>query len=331
MRRVLCGSFTFLALIACSGEGESTQVPGAADPGPSNSSDRSGTPGPSLPTGADGGSGPRSDAGQGGDSGPAPTANNGFPAKWIDGTACPSEAKLQVWKYDDHTVILRQSLCTNFEAPFMYLLLGTDKALLVDTGTGAVNVQAEVQALVGTRALVVAHSHGHGDHVGGDGQFAGKPKTTVVGTQTNAVRAFFGLKDNAPVAYDLGGRIVDVLPIPGHQAAHVAFYDRSTKIMLTGDTLYPGRLYIDDFTAYKASVARLVSFVDAGHDVAWVLGAHIELAAAGNGQDFAQGSKAHPGEHVLQLKVDELRDLAALVGPMNTPKRTVRPHFTLSP
>ncbi len=271
------------------------------------------------------------DAGVVSDAGQVPAANYGFPAMWIDGTACATEPKVQVWKFDDNTFILRQSLCTNFEGPFMYLLLGADKALLVDTGTGAVNMASEVQPLVGNRALVVAHSHSHGDHIGGDAAFAGKPKTTVVGTQTAAVRNFFGIKDNAPVSYDLGGRLIDVMSIPGHQAAHVAFYDRNTKVLLTGDTLYPGRLYIDDFAAYRGSVARLVGFVDAGHEVSWVLGAHIELAAAGNGQDFAQGSKAHPGEHALQLKVDELRDLASVVGPMTTAKRTVRPHFILSP
>jgi len=41
-----------------------------------------------------------------------------------------------------------------------------------------------------------------------------------------------------------------------HEAAHLAFYDAETQLLLTGDTLYPGRLFIDDWTAYQASVAR---------------------------------------------------------------------------
>lgn len=293
----------------------------------------SGSGGSSSSGGGSSSSGGASSSGgssSGGDAG-GPPANAGFPGKWIDGTACATEPKVQVWKYDDATYVLRQSLCTNFEGPFVYLLLGSTKAILVDTGTGAVDLATEVGKLVGARDLVVAHSHGHGDHVGGDGQFAGKPKTTVVGTSAGAVRSFFQIQGEAAAAYDLGGRVLDLMMIPGHQAAHVAVYDRATRILLTGDTLYPGRLYIDDFASYRASVGRLVAFVDAGHPVSWVLGGHVELTAAGNGADFAQGSKAHPNEHVLQLTTAELRDLDAVVRPMTTPARTVRPHFILSP
>ena len=51
-----------------------------------------------------------------------------------------------------------------------------------------------------------------------------------------------------------------MIPIPGHQAAHVAYYDRRTGILHTGDHLYPGRLYVSDFAAYEASTHRLVEF-----------------------------------------------------------------------
>jgi len=41
---------------------------------------------------------------------------------------------LQVHKYNEQTFILRESLCSTFEAPFIYLLIGSEKALLIDTG-----------------------------------------------------------------------------------------------------------------------------------------------------------------------------------------------------
>ena len=44
---------------------------------------------------------------------------------------------IQVHAYDEHTVILRQSKTTSFEAPFLYLLMGNDRAVLFDTGATA--------------------------------------------------------------------------------------------------------------------------------------------------------------------------------------------------
>lgn len=257
---------------------------------------------------------------------------NGFPAKWIDGTACGTDPAIQTWNYAEGTFILRQSLCTTFEGPFMYLLVGATKALLVDTGTGGVDLRAEVLKLLAGKnvQLVVAHSHSHGDHVSGDNAFKGQASTTVVGLQPSAVKQFFGITGDAPAAFDLGGRVVDVLAIPGHQAAHVAFYDHETKLLLTGDTLYPGRLYIDDWNGYRASIPRLVAFVDAQRPVSFVLGGHIEMPKTGS--DFAFGAKQHPNEHALELGDKDLRELDTAVKAMGaTPSREVHPTFIISP
>ena len=243
--------------------------------------------------------GPTADAGPTTDAATTPK-NNGFPAKWIDGTACGTDPDVQTWELTPDTFILRQSLCKTFEGPFLYLFVGSTKALLVDTGTGGVDLRGKVMGLLGGKALqlVVAHSHGHGDHVNGDPAFKNQPNTTVVASGAAAVRQFFGISGDAAAAYDLGGRVIDVLPIPGHQAAHVAYYDHETQVLLTGDTLYPGRLYIDDWASYRASVPRLVAFVDAGHPVSFVLGGHIEMPKTG--ADYPFGSQVHANEHVLQ-------------------------------
>jgi glyoxylase-like metal-dependent hydrolase (beta-lactamase superfamily II) len=263
---------------------------------------------------------------------PVTPKNNGFPTKWIDGTACSTDPQIQTWKFTDDTYILRQSLCTNFEGPFLYLMIGKTKALLVDTGTGGVDLAGEVNRLIAGKnvQLVVAHSHSHGDHVGGDGAFRNQPNTTVVSTQTAAAQSFFGITGDAPSSFDLGSRVIDVLAIPGHQAAHLAFYDHETQLLLTGDTLYPGRLYIDDWNSYRTSVPRLVAFVDAQRPVSYIVGGHIEMPKTG--ADFAYGAQQHPNEHVLQLGDAELRELSAAVQAMgNTPTRQVHTSFIISP
>ncbi|NEA32625.1 MBL fold metallo-hydrolase [Streptomyces sp. SID13031] len=256
-----------------------------------------------------------------------------FPA-WDDGTTATglqaSNAQHQVHWYDDRTAIIRQALRTNFEGPFIYLLLGTEKALLLDTGTGHADLRKVVDELLAGRdlELVVAHTHGHGDHVGGDAQF-----DSVVGKSADEVAQYFGVTawPDQIVQFELGERILDVIPIPGHHPSHVAFYDRSTRLLLTGDSLYAGRLYVFDWPAFRASIARLAAFVAAGNPVELALGAHIEMTRQ-PGADFGMGADQHPGEHELQLDpavLTELADVMAAAG--ETPHRIVRDHFIVFP
>ena len=129
---------------------------------------------------------------------------------------------------------------------------------------------------------------------------------------------------------DLGGRLVDVLPIPGHEEAHVAFYDRRTGLLLTGDSLYPGRIYVRDLAAFRQSVDRLLAFVKAGHPVTHILGSHIEITV--DGAEFADEATAHPREHGLALDGDQLRDLQQTLAAMgSTVVRTSRPHYVIVP
>lgn len=115
-----------------------------------------------------------------------------FPERWIDGTD-PHEPPLQYHPYADGTWILRQSLHTDFEAPFLYLFKGEERALLVDTGAGGgVPVREVVDELVGEDfPLIVAHSHAHRDHVADDAQFFDRADTTVVGHSPEEVASFF--------------------------------------------------------------------------------------------------------------------------------------------
>ena len=134
------------------------------------------------------------------------------------------------------------------EAPFRLTWLGHNSFQLDTPGGRRVlldpwvesNPACPAEAKKLDRVDVVTISHGHGDHIAGDSQFIGQPNTVVVGTSQTAVKNFFGIVTwpTQIVAYDLGGgRVLDVIPIPGHQSAHIALYDRQTGILLTGDTL----------------------------------------------------------------------------------------------
>ena len=195
-----------------------------------------------------------------------------MPARWTDEkAACDHAPAFRIHEYNPTFFILRQSGCTNFEKPFLYLLLGSQEALLVDTGAPGADVSRAVEELLhrgslrqaeSTLPLLVIHSHGHGDHTAGDAALRGRKATRVIDAQPQAILEFFHLKKwpGQIAQYDLGNRMVDIVPIPGHQPASVAIYDRRTGLLLTGDTLYPGRLYVRDAPAFVQSIDRLVDF-----------------------------------------------------------------------
>jgi len=68
----------------------------------------------------------------------APTSSGSLDVRWRHGVrpgSGESEPPIQVHRFDEHTFILRQSKTVDFEAPFLYLFLGNERAVLFDTGT----------------------------------------------------------------------------------------------------------------------------------------------------------------------------------------------------
>ena len=252
---------------------------------------------------------------------------------WIHGSPAGSglaEPPIQVHRVDERTVILRQSKAVHDEAPFMALLFGDDRALLLDTGATARSDrfplrQTVDELLAGWLAshphegyeLVVAHSHAHADHVAADGQFADRTLTTVVGHDVDAVRRFFGFTDAWPderVTFDLGGRAVILIGGPGHHRSAIAVYDPWSGILFSGDTVLPGRLYAFDYPAFVATLDRLVAFT-AEHPVSHVFGCHVEMTTQ-PGIDYPLGARFQPDERAPQMTVEQLvevRDAAKQV------------------
>jgi hydroxyacylglutathione hydrolase len=155
---------------------------------------------------------------------------------------------------------------------------------------------------------------------------------TLVTAAVPALQKAFGIVHWPEQAgsIDLGERVIDVIPMPGHQPAAVAYYDRQTGILLTGDNLYPGRLYIGDFPAYLASTRRLVQFTE-GQPVAHILGCHIEQSATPF-VDYPAGTTYQPREHSLELGRAHLLELLAGLEQMQAkPVKLALRDFTIFP
>jgi len=259
--------------------------------------------------------------------------------QWNEGSPnCSTNPQppLQVHSYNGQTFILRENLCSTFEAPFLYLLVGSTKALLIDTGDvsdpKAMPLADTVMHLLPGDApvklpLLVVHTHRHQDHRAGDAQFAQLPNVQVVGFDLDSVRRFYKFTNwpNGSSEINLGDRTIDVIPTPGHNETEVSFYDRSTGLFFSGDFLMPARLLIEDASANLASAERVAAFVK-DRPIPFVLGGHIEMNS--DGEMFAWESQYHPHEHVLQMTKDDLLALPTALRSFNG-FYTVRGKFTM--
>ena len=252
--------------------------------------------------------------------------------RWIHGSPRRTpdrDPPFQVHRYEPHTYVLRQSKALSAEAPFLFLLFGNERAMLLDTGASKTNVGNPLRETVDGiieawladhpregYQLVVAHTHGHLDHVAGDSQFADRPRTTIVDRDVSVVQRFFGFTSwpDQIVSFDLGGRVLDLTGSPGHHPATLTIYDPWSGFLLTADNVLPGRIYAFDFPAYLASVERTVEFA-ATRRITHVMGCHIEMTNQ-PGRDYPAGCTYQPDERPLQMTVEHLlavRDAARSV------------------
>jgi len=195
-----------------------------------------------------------------------------------------------------------------FEEVISYLVVGTEKALLFDTGLGIGDIRAVVSELTELEPIVV-NSHTHYDHVGGNHQFPTVYATATEYTAANArgqkhenVAEFVGegwiwkktpegfdrdryesrpfaiaktIADGEPI--ELGGRKLEVLLMPGHAPDALCLIDRENRLLFIGDTFYTGALYAhlpgSDFAVYRQTARALAELRD---DVDFILPAHNE-------------------------------------------------------
>lgn len=246
----------------------------------------------------------------------------GFPANWL-----AFDRDYLVWAYSRDTIILRESLRNSFEGNFLYLLLDLDEsgearaALLIDSGTGLVDLKPYVLPVVGDAPLTVVSTHSHWDHFGGHRHFLGLENVRLLGYHPGStytpypegaeysvegVAADFGIQNwpEQNAEYAVGSRTVEALPIPGHTLDAIALYDRREELLFTGDSVYPGFLFIDDWAQAAWSLAKLERFCDE-RPVRYVLGGHVEVSKrkSWNGmfERFYFGTNTHFDEHPVQM------------------------------
>ncbi len=249
---------------------------------------------------------------------------------WIHGAVDCSEntgPDLDVYRHDDSTYVVRQNKCQTYEAPFIYVLIGDSKVLVLDTGALASTEDRSFYDLLSARidasqlegkSWLVLHTHGHGDHTKGDDSFVNREGVELVSADAQAINTYFQFEDwpNNNQIVSLGEREITVIPTPGHQEESLSFYDSQTRWLMTGDTFYPGAIYVKHWQAYRASIERLVHFSES-HSVEALMGAHIEMSTRA-GELYPIGSLFQPEERPLPLSVQNLKAVNTTL--RNTPK-----------
>lgn len=177
------------------------------------------------------------------------------------------------------------------EQTHCYLLLGSERCLLIDTGLGIGNIYAQVRTLTDLPVTAVA-THIHWDHIGGLGYFADLyvHKEEVSWLNGNFplslpfVRQMVGQCD-LPAGFDLchytvfqgqpstilvggetidlGNRQIQVIHTPGHSPGHLCFWEEQRGYLFTGDLVYKGTLYADypstDPDSYLRSLEKIAT------------------------------------------------------------------------
>ncbi len=169
---------------------------------------------------------------------------------------------------------------------YSYLIVGAERAILFDAGTGKRDIVPLVRSLTALPVTVVP-SHLHFDHVGALGRLDHTALIEVGDLRARAADGslqlgryeFMGLWDGLPAprfrvdtwwragqALDLGGRSVTVLHTPGHTPTSLSLYDADHRQLFCGDFMYPGHLYAflpgASRGAYLDTAERLLARVD---------------------------------------------------------------------
>ena len=194
----------------------------------------------------------------------------------------------KISEIDGNTYVISEP--NHWEETNCYLLIGEEKALIIDTGLGIGNIYNEVRKIT-DKPVTAIPTHVHWDHIGGlnnfpefyvhtaeaewiNGKFPlsndfvykllvkGNNLTDILKADDHAV--FQGepagfLKDGDII--ELGGRRIKILHTPGHSPGHICFFEEETGDLFSGDLIYKGTLFANyestDPEKYFESVQKI--------------------------------------------------------------------------
>ena len=153
------------------------------------------------------------------------------------------------------------------------LFIGTERALLVDTGFGQAESLKKLVETLTDKPVMLVVSHADFDHIGNNAEFG-----TAYMHPSEMSRFSQNETPNAEIApiwegeiIDIGGRSFEVILIPGHTPGSIALLDRENRIILTGDSISSGPIFMfgegRNIPAYIMSMEKLAGMKDAFDEI----------------------------------------------------------------
>ncbi|HLY31123.1 MAG TPA: MBL fold metallo-hydrolase [Ktedonobacterales bacterium] len=135
----------------------------------------------------------------------------------------------------------------------IYLVVGSERAAVIDSGLGLGDLLAACRALT-DRPLLTLCSHSHWDHIGGAYLFddrrihALEAERLTTAYDVEGVTHIHAAPATAMLAegdmIDLGGRTLTIWHTPGHSPGHVSILDSATGFLFCADTCYAGTMWM---------------------------------------------------------------------------------------
>ena len=193
-----------------------------------------------------------------------------------------------------------------------FLLTGSERALLVDSGRNVHNAR-DIAAALTDLPISLLNTHADMDHVGSNTQFASfymHPDEEPNYRRGGRGGEILPIREGDVI--DLGGRELEVIHLAGHTPGSIALLDRSARVLISGDPIQDGRIFMfgrfRDMPSYIRSLEHLQAWRDRFDEI-WPSHASLPVSPDlidklhDGAQEILEGKTAGHPEEVFGNKI----------------------------